>query len=151
MSRSVNKVIFIGRVGNSPDIKILPMGKSVVNFSLATTTYFLKDNEKTEKTEWHRLFAFGKMAENISQFVKKGDQLYIEGSLQYSNWETENGEKRQTAQILISDFNLLGNKKNDNNKSTQIEQRPDNESFIDKKKRNTSVIIDDDYDDDIPF
>lgn len=150
MSRSVNKVIFIGRVGNTPELKILPMGKSVINFSLATTSYFVKDNEKIEKTEWHRLCAFGKIAENISQFVKKGDQIYIEGSLQYSNWETENGEKRQKAQILINDFNLLSNKKNENNQKINLEQKNNNLLISNKLTNNNSIIIDD-YDDDIPF
>ena len=86
----VNKVILIGHLGQDPEVKAMSNGKSVCNFSLATSESWKdKNGQKTEKTEWHRIVMFGKVADICGQYLQKGSQIYIEGKLQTRNWEVD--------------------------------------------------------------
>jgi len=120
---SVNKVILVGNVGQDPIIRTTANGGSVANLSLATTDkYNDKQGNKVDKTEWHNLVAFGKSAEIIGQYVKKGSSLYIEGKLQTSSWEDKNGGgKKYKTEILIATFQFLGDK-NSNNQGSSSRQ-----------------------------
>lgn len=118
-SRGVNKVILIGAVGKDPEQKSLPSGGMVVNFSLATSESW-KDKQtgqQQEVVEWHKLVSFGKLAEIIAQYVKKGSKLYIEGSLKTRSWE-QDGAKRYATEIVVSEMQLLDSKPQDSGHQT---------------------------------
>ena len=109
--RGVNKVILVGSAGQDPESRALPSGGVVVNFSLATSETW-KDKttgERKESTEWHKLVVFGKLAEIVEQYVKKGSKLYIEGSLKTRAWE-QDGVKRYATEIVVSELQMLDSK-----------------------------------------
>ena len=100
---SVNKVILVGRLGQVPEIRYAPSGTAIANFSIATNEVRRdKDGNNQESTDWHRIVAFGKTAEFIQQYIKKGDMIYVEGRLQTRNWEDKDGVKRNVTEILSS-------------------------------------------------
>ena len=108
MARSLNKVMLIGNVGNEPEIRTTANGKRVAKLSLATSrTYNDRNGQKQEKTEWHRLTAWDRTAEIIEQYVHKGDRLYIEGSIEYSQTEDEGGKPRYWTDIVVREMVML--------------------------------------------
>jgi len=109
MARGVNKVILIGNVGQDPEVRFLPSGVAVANFSLATTDTWTdkQSGQKQERTEWHKCNAFDKLAEIIQQYVKKGSRLYIEGSLHTRKWQAQDGTDRYSTEIKIRDLQML--------------------------------------------
>ena len=108
MSRSLNKVMLIGNVGNAPDIRATSSGTQVAKVSLATNRQW-KDSsgQQKEKTEWHRLTFFGRLVDIVDQWVKKGDRLYVEGRLEYSESETD-GQKKYWTDIIVAEMVMLG-------------------------------------------
>ncbi|QJC30232.1 single-stranded DNA-binding protein [Enterobacteriaceae endosymbiont of Neohaemonia nigricornis] len=102
--RGINKVILIGHVGKNPDIRYMPNGNPVVNIVIATTDYWKDKNtgENKEKTEWHRVVIFGKLAEIANEYLKKGIQIYIEGYLQTRKWQNQNGQDNYITEIIVS-------------------------------------------------
>jgi single-strand DNA-binding protein len=113
---SVNKVIVIGNLGANPDIRALPSGQNVANFSLATTAQFKDRNgEQQKRTEWHRVVAFGKLADTCQQFLTKGRQVYVEGRLTTRQYEAKDGSgKRSRTEIIALQMRMLGNRANGN-------------------------------------
>ena len=108
MSRSLNKVMLIGRVGNDPEIRATTSGTRVGKVSLATNrSWTNQSGEKVEKTEWHNLTFFGRVVDIVEQYVKKGDQLYVEGRVEYSQSESDSGTKYWTS-IVVSEMVMLG-------------------------------------------
>lgn len=106
---SVNKVILVGNVGRDPELRYTSGGAAVAQFSLATTeNWTSKTGEKQERTEWHRVVVWGKMAEVVNQYVKKGRQVYVEGSLQTRQWDDRNGQKRTTTEVKALQVVFLG-------------------------------------------
>lgn len=110
MPKSVNKAILVGNVGKDPDFKMLPSGSPVANFTLATSERF-KDKttgEWQDRTEWHNLTAYQRLAEIVRDYVKKGSKLYIEGRLQTRSWDDQaTGQKRYRTDIIVGDMVLL--------------------------------------------
>ena len=105
----VNKVILLGRLGADPEVRYTNTGTPVANFNIATSTNFTdKSGEKTEKTEWHRIGAFGKLGEICGEYLAKGKQVYIEGRLQTRDWEDRDGNKRKTTEIVAGIMQMLG-------------------------------------------
>lgn len=105
----VNKVILVGNLGSDPQVRYTPGGQAVANFNIATSERFNnKNGEKEERTEWHRIVAWGKLAEICQQYLKKGKQVYIEGRLQTRQWEDQQGQKRQTTEIVAQNMQMLG-------------------------------------------
>lgn len=105
----VNKVILIGNLGKDPEIRQLPSGQNVASFSLATTeNYTSKSGEKVKQTEWHRITAFGRLADIAGKYLHKGKQVYIEGKLRTRQWEDNNNQKRSTTEIVALTIQLLG-------------------------------------------
>jgi single-strand DNA-binding protein len=105
----VNKVILIGNLGGDPTVRYTPTGTAVANFNIATTERFTnKSGEKEERTEWHRIVAWGKLAEICQQYLKKGKQVYIEGRLQTRQWEDQQGQKRTSTEIVANNMQMLG-------------------------------------------
>lgn len=114
----VNKVILVGYVGQDPQIKFLDGGNSVANFSIATSEKWKdKSGEAKERTEWHRIVAWGKLAEIVGKYVSKGKQVFIEGKLQTREWEKD-GVKRYSTEVVAQNLTLLG-KKSDGGSETQ--------------------------------
>ena len=107
MAGSLNKVLLIGRLGADPEIKQMVNGKSVARLSLATSNTWKDKNtgEKKEKTEWHRVSIFGKLAEVITKYCDKGSKVYVEGKLQTRKYEDKSGADRYTTEIVVSGFN----------------------------------------------
>ena len=105
----VNKVILIGRLGADPEVRYTSSGTAVANFNMATSVNFTdKNGEKTEKTEWHRIVAFGRLGEICGEYRAKGKQVYIEGRLQTREWEDRDGNKRRTTEIVANAMQMLG-------------------------------------------
>ena len=112
MAKSVNKVILLGNVGKDPEVKFLPSGQAVANFSIATSERFKdKAGEWQERTEWHNIVAYARLAEIIRDYVKKGSKLYIEGKLTTRSWEDkETKQKRYRNEILVNELVLLSSR-----------------------------------------
>lgn len=106
---SLNKVILIGNVGKDPDIRHLESGASVASFSLATSEVFRDRNgERKETTEWHNIVAWRQLADLAANYIKKGTQIYVEGSIRTRSWDDQNGQKRYTTEIIANTIQLLG-------------------------------------------
>jgi len=111
MSRSLNKAILIGNVGQDPDIRSTQNGGRVATFSLATTrTWTGPGGDKQEKTEWHRVAFFGKLAEIAGEYLKKGSQVYVEGRLQTRKWQDKDGADKYTTEIVADRMQMLGSR-----------------------------------------
>jgi single-strand DNA-binding protein len=109
---SVNKVILVGNLGRDPETRYMPDGGAVTNVSIATTESW-KDKtsgEKQEKTEWHRVAFFGKLAEIAGEYLKKGSQVYVEGRLQTRKWQDKDGADRYTTEIIADRMQMLGSR-----------------------------------------
>jgi single-strand DNA-binding protein len=105
----VNKVILIGNLGRDPELRYTQGGQAVANFTLATTESWTdKSGEKAERTEWHRIVTWGKLAEMCAQYLSKGRTAYVEGRLQTREWEDRDGNKRQTTEINAQTVQFLG-------------------------------------------
>ncbi len=111
MGASVNKVILVGRLGRDPELKYTPSGAPVAKFSLATDEVF-KDRagEQQKRTEWHTIVAWNKLAEICGEYLTKGKQVYIEGSIRSRQWEDKSGNKRMSYEIVARDMKMLGSK-----------------------------------------
>ena len=110
MARGVNKVILVGNLGDDPESKATPSGTSLCNFRLATTENFTdRDGNPQERTEWHRIVVWGKLAENCIRYLHKGRLVYVEGSLRTRSWE-QDGNKRYMTEINAREVHFLGNK-----------------------------------------
>lgn len=162
MARGVNKVIIVGTCGQDPEVRYLPNGNAVTNLSLATSEQWTdkQSGQKVEKTEWHRVSMFGKVAEIAGEYLRKGSQVYIEGKLQTREWEKD-GIKRYTTEIVVDmqgTMQLLGGRpQNDNGQGSQ--QRQPQQRTQQQPPRNHSTPPQgagqqpdfDSFDDDIPF
>mgnify|MGYP003519344099 CR=1 FL=1 len=108
---SVNKVILIGNLGRDPEVRYMPDGGAITNVSIATTENWKdKNGEKQEKTEWHRVAFFGKLAEIAGEYLKKGSQVYVEGRLQTRKWQDKDGQDKYTTEIIADRMQMLGGK-----------------------------------------
>jgi single-strand DNA-binding protein len=107
----VNRVILIGRLGRDPELKFTPAGKAVTNFTMATSETWKDDSgERQERTEWHRIVIWGKLAEVAAKYLSKGSQVYIEGKLQTREWTDKDGQKKYTTEIVASSLVMLSGK-----------------------------------------
>ncbi|HQI02759.1 MAG TPA: single-stranded DNA-binding protein [Deltaproteobacteria bacterium] len=108
MAGFVNKVILIGRLGKDPEMRFTPNGKAVTNFTMATSEVWSDQNgEKQERTEWHRVVTWDKLAENCAKLLSKGRQVYVEGRLQTRQWDDRDGNKRYTTEIVANQMQIL--------------------------------------------
>lgn len=106
-SRGVNKVILVGNLGQEPDVRYMPNGSAVANITLATSDSWRDKatGEQREKTEWHRVVLFGKLAEVAGEYLHKGSQVYIEGQLQTRKWQDQSGQDRYSTEVVVQGFN----------------------------------------------
>ena len=122
---SVNKVILIGNLGADPEVRYAPSGTAVASFSLATTDQWTnKEGGKEEKTEWHRIVAFGRLGEVCGEYLHKGKQVYIEGRIQTRSWEDKEGVKRYTTEIVASAMQMLGPSRKEGDTGGRMNERP---------------------------
>ncbi len=114
MSRGLNKVMIIGRLGRDPEMRYTPSGRPVTTYSVATTrTWNSSDGERHTETEWFNVVAWGSLAEICKQHLAKGQQVYVEGRLQTRTWEDNNGNKHTTTEIVASEMIILSDRKDD--------------------------------------
>ena len=160
MARGVNKVILVGTCGQDPEVRYLPNGNAVTNLSLATSEQWTdkQTGQKVEKTEWHRVSMFGKVAEIAGEYLRKGSQVYIEGKLQTREWEKD-GIKRYTTEIVVDmqgTMQLLGGRPQGdqaapNNASPRPAQARPQSSPQSQQAAPQPAPDYDSFDDDIPF
>lgn len=160
MARGINKAIIVGTLGQDPDVKYTASGSAVVNVSVATNESW-KDKqtgEQVEKTEWHRIVMFNKLAEIAAQYLKKGSQVYFEGKIQTRKWQDQSGNDRYSTEIVANDMQMLGGRAQGAGSSVPFEppsQQPRQQQQQQQKPAaNTNAPdtapIDDGFDD-IPF
>ncbi len=108
---SVNKVILVGRLGKDPETRYMTNGEAVTNVTLATSENWKdKNGEKQERTEWHNLVFYRRLAEIAGEYLKKGSQIYVEGKLQTRKWQDKEGKDRYTTEIIVNEMQMLGSK-----------------------------------------
>ena len=149
MARGVNKAIIVGHLGRDPEVRYSASGAAVTNVSVATTDSW-KDKqtgENNEKTEWHRVVFFGRLAEIAGEYLKKGSQVYIEGRLQTRKWQDQSGQDRYTTEIVANDMQMLGGRGSMSNDGFDDAPRKSAESAA----GGASEVSTSDFDDDIPF
>ena len=149
---SVNKVILIGNLGRDPETRYMPDGGAITNISIATTENWKdKNGEKQEKTEWHRVAFFGKLAEIAGEYLKKGSQVYVEGRLQTRKWQDKDGQDKYTTEIVADRMQMLGSRQGmgggDREAGGERESRPAAKPAGAKPAGSKF----DDFEDDIPF
>ncbi len=112
MARGINKVILVGHLGKDPEVRYSPNGGAVANITIATSESWKDKNtgEKQERTEWHRIVFFGRLAEIAGEYLKKGLQVYIEGRLQTRKWQDKEGKDRYTTEIVANEMQMLGSR-----------------------------------------
>lgn len=154
MARGVNKVILVGTCGQDPEVKYLSNGNAVTNLSLATSEQWKdkQSGEKKEKTEWHRVVIFGKVAEIAGEYLRKGSQVYIEGKLQTREWEKD-GIKRYSTEIVVDmqgTMQLLGGKPSGDGGQQQAPRQQQQAPQRQQSAPQPAADFDS-FDDDIPF
>jgi len=161
MARGVNKVILVGNLGRDPDVRYTPNGSAVTKFTVATTDSWndKQTGERQDKTEWHRVVMFGKLAEIAGEYLKKGSQVYIEGRLQTSKWQDNSGNDRYTTEIVANEMQMLGGRQSGGGQyQSQTNQNQSGGGAFDKQPSSAPAQKQDDapsgpsdFDDDIPF
>lgn len=145
---SVNKVILIGNLGKDPEVRYMPSGEAITNITLATTdTWKDKSGEKQERTEWHRVAFFGKLAEIAGEYLKKGSPVYVEGRLQTRKWQDKEGNDRYTTEIVADRMQMLGSRGGSN--TFEVTDREPAAAGGAKARKTGGEF--DDFEDDIPF
>lgn len=146
MARGVNKVILIGNLGKDPEVRYMPNGQAVANITLATSESWKDKNsgEQQERTEWHRVVFFRRLAEIAGEYLKKGSRVYIEGKLQTRKWQDQNGQDRYTTEIVANEMQMLDSRGGANNYSSAPPADMDDSQV-------PQMATAGDFDDDIPF
>ncbi len=147
-TRGVNKVILIGNLGQDPDVRYMPNGNAVANVSLATSESWKDKNsgETQERTEWHRVVFFRRLAEIAGEYLKKGSKIYVEGRLQTRKWQDNNGQDRYTTEIVADQMQMLDSRGG----SAAFDSSSPSQQHSDQMSA-PAPAPDEGFDDDIPF
>lgn len=150
MARGINKVIIVGNLGNDPETRYLPSGGAVTNISVATSEGWKdKDSgEVKERTEWHRIVFFNRLAEIAGEYLKKGSKVYVEGRLQTRKWQDKDGNDKYTTEIIASEMQMLDGKSGSGANGSYSEESSSRSKTAPKA---APAGVDDSFDDDIPF
>ena len=156
MARGVNKVILVGNLGNDPDMRYTAGGAAVANISIATAESWKDKNtgEQQERTEWHRVVFFGRLAEIVGEYLRKGSQIYVEGRLQTRKWTNKEGHDQYTTEIVANEMQMLGGRASGgsaNYDSAPQQQQNSAPTPQQAAPASSSPAPADDFDDDIPF
>ena len=147
MARGVNKVTLIGNLGNDPELRSTQAGSAVANITLATSESWRdKETQETkERVEWHRVIFFGRLAEVVNEYLRKGSQVYVEGRIQTRKWQDKDGNDRYTTEIVANEMQMLGSR------GTNSESPTNQQSASTSQPASQSAIVNEPFDDDIPF
>jgi single-strand DNA-binding protein len=154
MARGINKVILVGNLGNDPDVRYTAGGAAVSNISVATSeTWKDKESgEQQEKTEWHKVVFFGRLAEIVAEYLKKGSQVYVEGRLQTRKWQDKEGKDRYSTEIVANEMQMLGGRSGGGGAGGNFDKGPPVETSSSEPNTSSKRAADQDFvDDDIPF
>lgn len=159
MARGINKVILVGNLGNDPETKYTQGGMAITRISLATTSVRKdRDGNQQERTEWHRVVFFGKLAEIAGEYLRKGSQVYVEGSLRYDKYTGQDGVEKYSTDIVADEMQMLGGRGEGGGGGGGMErsQRPQRQEYSQQAPRRQAPAqqpapMDDFADDDIPF
>jgi single-strand DNA-binding protein len=158
MARGVNKAILVGNLGRDPEVRYAPNGQAVANITLATSESWKDKNtgDKQEKTEWHRVVFFGKLAEIAGEYLKKGMQVYVEGRLQTRKWQDKDGQDRYTTEIVANEMQMLGSREGRGAPAADFNQDPGEAAAAPARgapaaKKSPAAAPAGGIDDDIPF
>mgnify|MGYP000143066505 FL=1 len=148
----INKVILVGNLGAKPEVKYASNGNAISNLSVATSESWTDKStgQKQERTEWHRVSLFGKLAEIAGQYLDKGSKVYVEGKLQTRKWQDQNGQDRYTTEVVVSGFNgtlQMLDRRDDSSSSAPSE----NVTVKDQTEPSITPVSKDEFEDDIPF
>jgi len=152
MARGVNKVILVGNLGRDPEMKYTASGAAIANITVATSESWndKQTGERVDKTEWHRVVAFQRLAEIMGEYLKKGSQVYIEGKLQTRKWQDQNGQDRWTTEVVANEMQMLGARGGDAGNRPQqgggFRSNPPSQQAEPKSQADSGFA-----DDDIPF
>ncbi len=152
MARGINKVILIGNLGKDPDIRYTPGGAAVANVTIATNESWKDKNtgEMQERTEWHNVVFFSRLAEIVGEYLRKGSQVYVEGRLQTRKWQDKSGNDRYTTEIVANEMQMLGGRSGagmpESNAPAARPQQP-----AASNAPAAAAPVADEFDDDIPF
>ncbi len=161
MARGINKVIIVGNCGQDPETRYMPSGGAVTNLSLATTESWKDKNtgQQQERTEWHRVVFFNRLAEIAGEYVKRGSKIYVEGSLRTRKWQDkDSGQDRYTTEIVANEMQMLDSKGSSAGDVSSPQPNPSSSLSVEKSRspqnpstntNNSSNLSD--FDDDIPF
>lgn len=151
MARGVNKVIIIGNLGTDPEVRYLPSGSAVTNISVATSEAWKdKENGETkERTEWHRIVFFNRLAEIAGEYLKKGSKVFVEGRLQTRKWQDKDGNDKYSTEIVANEMQMLDSKGGSANFDS--ESSPSRSQSSAPNRQSEPAGMDDSFDDDIPF
>ncbi len=152
MARGVNKVVLIGNLGADPEIRYTPNGNAVANATLATSSAWRdkQTGELQDRTEWHRLVFFNRLAEIVGEYLKKGSKVYVEGSLRTRKWQDKNGIDRYTTEIIANEMQMLDSR-NGNGGGNGYSQNSHSSHSDDNSSYNQPETAPANLDDDIPF
>lgn len=157
MARGINKAILIGNLGADPEVRYMPSGGAVTNITLATSEAW-KDKqtgEQHDRTEWHRIVFYNRLAEIAGEYLHKGSKVYVEGRIQTRKWQDKNGVDRYTTEIIANEMQLLDSRSNNSTApayESEMQQSPGAENFAEKKNKNAvEKNTLETFDDDIPF
>jgi len=150
----INKVILVGNLGAKPEVKYASNGNAISNLSVATSESWTDKStgQKQERTEWHRVSLFGKLAEIAGQYLDKGSKVYVEGKLQTRKWQDQNGQDRYTTEVVVSGFNgtlQMLDRRDDSSSSTPAPSKDVTEK--DQTEPSITPVSKDEFEDDIPF
>jgi single-strand DNA-binding protein len=153
MSKDLNKCMFIGRLGQDPDIKYLQSGSAVCNISIAVgDDYKDKQGQKAERTEWVKCTAFGKLAEIMGEYLHKGSKVYVEGKFTTRKWQDQQGQDRYSTEINVSDMQMLDGRSDRHGAPAHRQSQPQAQQQSQPPQNQQAATPNfDDFDDDIPF
>ncbi len=155
----VNKVILLGRLGQDPEVRYMPNGNAVANVSIATSEQWKDKNsgQMQERTEWHRVVFFGRTAEVVGEYLRKGSEAYVEGRLQTKKWQDKNGQDRYTTEIVADKMTMVGGRGSGGDTAYKQADQPQHaapqQPASQPQQQNTPPAqpFEDEFDDDIPF
>ena len=156
MSRGVNKVILVGNLGRDPETRYTQNGSAVTQFSIATSDSWRDKStgEQQDRTEWHNIVCFARLAEIAGEYLKKGSKVYIEGSLRTSNWE-QDGQKRYRTEVMARELQMLDSRANGGGQAGEFSEPSYAAGAVGQQSapmpQNSPTISDEDFEDDIPF
>ena len=153
MARGVNKVILIGNLGQDPEVKYMPNGNAVANITVATSESWKDKNtgEQVDKTEWHRVVFFRRLAEIVGEYLKKGSKIYIEGKLQTRKWQDKNGADHWTTEVIANEMQMLDSRGGGSSDFNQNQGSSSQSAPQSAPSQAAPAPANNDFDDDIPF